>query len=384
MPVLEPPAGAPAPGPMAERVVVELRHGVGARGGRGVAAPEAGEDVAEEAADGAPVRGRGLPGPPRDPPGRAAAVEPGAVHLRVHDGELPLLGRPPAGESTDREPTAGEPPDGEPDRGLLLLLLLKGVGVGGHLVAADGAGVAEREPGEDAVGVVDVGAGHFPGLGAQVEGLLADGAVRVGGGDGDDGHGLDGGLGRRRRGVAGAGRQPAGGLDLRQLVQQALEARAHEEVGHGLRERAEARPRAVVVQELEAAGGGRGAAEHDDGVEGRGRAGVGGVVRAGAAEVGRSWRRRAHLLEEAAAAGGAGGGGEQGGGAHEAVALVAPVGGGGRWKACGGRGGRHLHRKAGSDLGYFQLQAAAAEAEEGLVVGGETKGPCILLPARSD
>jgi hypothetical protein len=95
--------------------------------------------------------------------------------------------------------------------------------------------------------VVDVLAGHLPGLGAEVEGLLADGAVRVvadvGGVDGDGG-----------RVVAGVG-GGAAGLDLRQLVQQALEAGAHEEVGHALGQRAEAGPDAVVVEELEAGGG---------------------------------------------------------------------------------------------------------------------------------
>ncbi|RCV15568.1 hypothetical protein SETIT_3G066800v2 [Setaria italica] len=318
----------------------------------------------------------------------------------IYDGELPLLGPPPAGEPADGKAAAGEPPDGEADGGLLLGGAVACGGprpagaarrVGGHLVAADWAGVAEREPGEDAVGVVDVGAGHLPGLGAELEGLLADGAVGFGGDpggvDGDDGHGLDGGLGGRRV-VAGAGE--AAGLDLRELVEEALEAGAHEEVGHALGERAEARTRAVVVEELEAASRGRcvcrvgvpggGAAEHDDGVEGRG-AGVGAgaprgssaagaaetqvgggggvvvvvvvVVRARAAEVGGPGRGRAHLLEEAAAAGGAGNGGSGSGGrgaavaalrrgADEAVALVAPVGrrGGGR-----GRGG---HRKGGT------------------------------------
>lgn len=48
-------------------------------------------------------------------------------------------------------------------------------------------------------GVVDVGAGHLPGLGGEVEGFLADGAVGVGGEvagpDEDGGHGVDDGFG---------------------------------------------------------------------------------------------------------------------------------------------------------------------------------------------
>ena len=236
MAVLESPAGAAAPGPttaegctMIRRVVVvELRHGVRPRCRR-PASTKAGEDVSEEAADGAPVRGSRLPGPPGDPAGRAgaAAVEP-AVHLRVHHRQLALLRPPPAREPPHREPAAGEPPDGEPDRRLLLLPGCPSVGargarggVGGHLVAADGAGVAYREPWQDTVGVVDVRARHLPGLSPELEGLLADGAVRVGGDvggpDGHHGHGLDGGFGRRGR-VAGArGGEPAR-LDLRELV----------------------------------------------------------------------------------------------------------------------------------------------------------------------
>jgi hypothetical protein len=89
-------------------IVVELRHGARDRRRRGVAASKAGEDAAEEAADGAPVRGRGLPGAPRDPPGRVAAVKVElAFHLRVHHGELPLVGPRPAGEPPDRDPPPG-------------------------------------------------------------------------------------------------------------------------------------------------------------------------------------------------------------------------------------------------------------------------------------
>jgi hypothetical protein len=88
-------------------VVVELRHGARGHRRRGVAASKAGEDAAEEAADGAPVHGRGLPGAPRDPLGRVADVEvEPAFHLHVHHGELPLVGPRLAGEPPDREPTA--------------------------------------------------------------------------------------------------------------------------------------------------------------------------------------------------------------------------------------------------------------------------------------
>ncbi|WVZ95803.1 hypothetical protein U9M48_041521 [Paspalum notatum var. saurae] len=196
----------------------------------------------------------------------------------------------PTVASSSAAPAAVEPSEWSP-------------GVGGHLVAADGAGVAEREPGQDAVGVVDVGAGHLPRLGAEREGVLADGAVGVGGdvrgGDGDGRHGVDGGLGGGRVGgvaegaARGEGARAAGGLDLRELLEEALEAGAHEEVGHAVGERAEAGAGAVVVEELEAAAGvvrggvggvvrvrgcrGRGAAEHDDGVEGGGAGGGGGV-----------------------------------------------------------------------------------------------------------
>lgn len=101
-------------------------------------------------------------------------------------------------------------------------------------MAAHGARVTQREPRQDAVLVVHVAARHLPGLGAKLEGLLADGAVGVGadvaGGDDDDGHGLDGGLGRRRV-VAGARGAEAAGLDLGELVEEPLEAgqigRAH-------------------------------------------------------------------------------------------------------------------------------------------------------------
>lgn len=101
-------------------------------------------------------------------------------------------------------------------------------------------------------------AGHLPGLVAQLEGLLSDGAVGVGadvvGGDDDGGHGLDGSIGGRRI-VAGADGAEVAGLDLGELLEEALEAGAHEEVGHALGQRAEAGSGVVVVEALEAAGG---------------------------------------------------------------------------------------------------------------------------------
>ena len=214
------------------RRIVQLRPRMRRRGLRirRMAATKAREHIAEDAPNGTPLRRSALPRTPGDPPRRAAVVEP-SIHLGVHNWKLPLLGPPPSGGPTDGEAASGQPPDGEADR----LLLCAGNagpragGVGGHLVAADRAGVAAREPWEDAVLVVDVAAGHLPGLVAELEGLLADGAVGVcadvGGGDGDGGHGLDGGLGGRWV-LPGAGE--AAGLDLGELAVEALEAGAHE------------------------------------------------------------------------------------------------------------------------------------------------------------
>jgi hypothetical protein len=133
--------------------------------------------------------------------------------------------------------------------------------------------------------VVHVAGGHLPVLVAQLEGLLADDAVGVGadvaraGGDDDGGDGLDGGLAGRRV-VAGADGAEAAGFDLGELLEEPLESGPHEEVKHGLGQRAEAGSDAVVVEELEAAGGagglvagrGGGAPEHDDWVVRRPRA----------------------------------------------------------------------------------------------------------------
>lgn len=79
--------------------------------------------------------------------------------------------------------------------------------VGGELEAADGAGIMQLKPGEDAIGVVDVLAGHLLRLGPELERLHADGALRGVGceemvGDGDGGEGLDGRLGGRGGAVA--------------------------------------------------------------------------------------------------------------------------------------------------------------------------------------
>ena len=91
----------------------------------------------------------------------------------------------------DAAARGGREADGDPRgrrRGLVV----------GDAEAADGAGVVHLEPGDDAQGVVEVGAGELPCLGGQRQVVLADGA---------DG----GGLGHLDRGQRGDGRGRGGG-----------------------------------------------------------------------------------------------------------------------------------------------------------------------------
>ncbi|EEE50515.1 hypothetical protein OsJ_30607 [Oryza sativa Japonica Group] len=143
----------------------------------------------------------------------------------------------------------------------------------------------------------------------------------------------------------------AADFDLGELVEETLEGIAHEEVRHGLRERAEAGARAVVVASSYGSGG---AVRHDDGVEWRAvasrrccgsvacpsHAQVVGVVRARVAKAGGAWWGHTHLLEDDAAVVRAGDDGVfVRGSVHEGVTAVAPVVGGRRRGTGGGRGG---------------------------------------------
>jgi len=92
----------------------------------------------------------------------------------------------------------GREADGDP-RGRRVLLNRRGPLRGGDAEAADGAGVVHLEPGDDAGGVVEVGAGELPRLGGEGQVLLADGAGY-------------GGLGDLDRGQRGDGRGRGGGL----------------------------------------------------------------------------------------------------------------------------------------------------------------------------
>lgn len=105
------------------------------------------------------------------------------------------------GADADAAARGGGEADGDP-RGRRILLGRRGGilgGGGGDAEAADGAGVVHLEPGDDAEGVVEVGAGELPGLGGERQVVLADGA---------DG----GGLGHLDRGQRGDGGGRGGGL----------------------------------------------------------------------------------------------------------------------------------------------------------------------------
>jgi hypothetical protein len=103
----------------------------------------------------------------------------------------------------DAAACGGAEADGDP-RGRRVLLRrcgLVGVVGGGDAEAADGAGVVHPEPGDDAEGVIEVGAGELPRLGGEGQVVLADGA---------DGGGLSN-LDRGQRGDGGGrgGRLPS-------------------------------------------------------------------------------------------------------------------------------------------------------------------------------
>lgn len=140
-------------------------------------------------------------------------------------------------------------------------------------MAADWAGVPHGEPRDDAVSVVQVLAGHFPGLHPELERVLADRAVQLRSGvvrpDLDPGQRLDRGL---RCGWV-LGPPEASDLQLRELLQQAIESRPHEEVRHGGRQRLEPAAVAVVVVKLKgvalAIAVGSRPSEDDDRVVGR-------------------------------------------------------------------------------------------------------------------
>lgn len=123
--------------------------------------------------------------------------------------------------------------------------------------------------------MVDVLAGHLPGLGSELEGIRANGATAVfldmAIHDLYGGHRLDGDL----RGwwmLASS----AVDLDVGELLEEAVEARTQQEIGDAFRQGAEAGCGTVIIVELEAGGGGailitatiRRAAKNDDGIEG--------------------------------------------------------------------------------------------------------------------
>lgn len=85
--------------------------------------------------------------------------------------------------------------------------------VGGELETAEGARAVGREPGENAVGMVEMVARELLGVDGVKEWVLTNGAeekgveIEHGGGDLESGDGVDGGLGgrQRRRGDGGGG-----------------------------------------------------------------------------------------------------------------------------------------------------------------------------------
>lgn len=136
--------------------------------------------------------------------------------------------------------------------------------------------------------MVDVLAGHLPGLGSELEGIRANGATAVfldmAIHDLYGGHRLDGNL-RGRWMLASSAVSYAVDLDVGELLEEAVEARTQQEIGDAFRQGAEAGCGTVIIVELEAGGGGailitatiRRAAKNDDGIEG-GSAGGSAVV----------------------------------------------------------------------------------------------------------
>jgi hypothetical protein len=102
-------------------------------------------------------------------PPRADPVTEAPIQLGVDDREL-LSG--PAGEPPYGKSTPWKSPDGEPG----IRLCIWG-GCGRKLLTANRARVAEGEPRQDAVLVVDMFARHLPPGSAGLKGLLAHRAV---------------------------------------------------------------------------------------------------------------------------------------------------------------------------------------------------------------
>lgn len=129
--------------------------------------------------------------------------------------------------------------------------------------------------------MVDVFAGHLASLGPELKGIHADRAVAVyidmAFDDLYSRHRLNGGL-RCRRMFVSSDATDAADLQMRELLEKAVESGSHQKIRDAFRQGAEAGSGALVVEKLEAASGGpihvtvtssRRTTEHDDRIERR-------------------------------------------------------------------------------------------------------------------